>query len=46
MKEQLLNHGFLVRDGLKPGWLRITFGTTAQNIAVQQIMTAFQQAKK
>lgn len=46
LKEQLLNHGFLVRDGLKPGWLRITFGTTAQNIAVQQIMTAFQQAKK
>ncbi|TLF43892.1 histidinol-phosphate transaminase [Lacticaseibacillus zeae] len=42
LKQELLQHGFLVRDGLMPGWLRITFGTAEQNQAVQQVIQAFQ----
>jgi histidinol-phosphate aminotransferase len=42
LKQELLQHGFLVRDGLMPGWLRVTFGTASQNQAVQQVIQAFQ----
>lgn len=42
LKKRLLQQGFLVRDGLKPGWLRVTFGTEAQNTAVQRIIETFQ----
>ncbi|QVI35883.1 histidinol-phosphate transaminase [Lacticaseibacillus chiayiensis] len=42
LKQQLLQHGFLVRDGLMPGWLRITFGTANQNQTVQQVIRTFQ----
>lgn len=42
LKHQLLQHGFLVRDGLMPGWLRVTFGAADQNQAVQQVIHAFQ----
>ncbi|MCI1985471.1 MAG: histidinol-phosphate transaminase [Lactobacillus sp.] len=41
LKDYLLHHGFLVRDGLGPDWLRITFGTDAQNRQIQALMTAF-----
>ena len=42
LKKRLLQQGFLVRDVLKPGWLRVTFGTEVQNTAVQRIIETFQ----
>ncbi|MCH4169711.1 MAG: histidinol-phosphate transaminase [Lactobacillus sp.] len=41
LKEALLQQGYLVRSGLQPDWLRVTFGTTAQNQAVQSIIRDF-----
>lgn len=41
LKEALLQQGYLVRGGLQPDWLRVTFGTTAQNQAVQSIIRDF-----
>ena len=34
-------NGYLVRTGLRPGWLRLTIGTAADNVALRQLMTAF-----
>ncbi|MFL2029718.1 histidinol-phosphate transaminase [Loigolactobacillus zhaoyuanensis] len=39
----LLHHGFIVRTGLRPDWLRITFGTNEQNDKLQQLILAFYQ---
>lgn len=41
LKETLLQNGYLVRSGLQPDWLRVTFGTTAQNEAMQQVIKDF-----
>lgn len=37
----LLHNGFIVRTGLRPDWLRITFGTAEQNEKLQQLILAF-----
>lgn len=36
LSEELLKKGFIIRAGLKPGWLRITIGTAADNLAIQK----------
>lgn len=41
LKETLLQNGYLVRSGLQQDWLRVTFGTTAQNKAIQEIIQTF-----
>lgn len=37
----LLEHGYLLRDGLRPDWLRLTFGSPEQNAAIQKLMLQF-----
>lgn len=41
LAEYLRQNGYLIRTGLRPGWLRLTVGTAADNQAIQQLMTAF-----
>ncbi|PIO82171.1 histidinol-phosphate transaminase [Loigolactobacillus backii] len=41
LKDYLLQHGFLVRGGLRLDWLRVTFGTVAQNKQLQHLISAF-----
>lgn len=41
----LRQHGYLIRTGLRPGWLRLTIGTAADNQAVQALITTFQAAR-
>lgn len=41
LKDYLLKNGYLVRSGLRPDWLRITYGSTEQNAAVQKLITTF-----
>ncbi|MFC6171038.1 histidinol-phosphate transaminase [Loigolactobacillus jiayinensis] len=43
LADDLLHHGFIVRTGLRPDWLRITFGTAEQNAKLQQLILAFYQ---
>lgn len=44
LKDTLLQNGYLVRSGLRPDWLRVTFGTTAQNQAIQAVISQFYQS--
>lgn len=39
--DSLRQHGYLVRTGLRPDWLRITIGTAPDNQAVQQLIAAY-----
>ncbi|GHP15028.1 histidinol-phosphate aminotransferase [Lentilactobacillus fungorum] len=39
--EYLLKNGYLVRNGLRAGWLRITIGKPEDNQAVQDLIAAF-----
>lgn len=41
LSQKLLSHGYLVRTGLGPDWLRITVGQPADNQAVQQLIREF-----
>lgn len=41
LADYLLHHGYLIRTGLRPGWLRLTIGTAADNQALQQLIAAF-----
>lgn len=34
----LLNHGFIVRNGLRSGWLRLTIGEPEDNQRIQQLL--------
>ncbi|MFD0896726.1 histidinol-phosphate transaminase [Loigolactobacillus binensis] len=43
LADYLLQHGFIVRTGLRPDWLRITFGTSEQNTQLQRLILAFYQ---
>lgn len=38
VSKYLLQNGYLVRDGLRPDWLRITIGESADNLAVQNLL--------
>lgn len=38
LKQNLLQNGYLIRDGLQPNWLRITIGTPEQNKTIQEIV--------
>lgn len=38
VSKYLLQNGYLVRDGLRPDWLRITIGESADNLAVQKLL--------
>lgn len=37
----LKQHGFLVRSGLQPDWLRVTLGTKEQNTRVMELIAEF-----
>lgn len=37
----LRQNGYLIRTGLRPGWLRLTIGTSADNCALRELMTRF-----
>lgn len=39
--DELLQNGYLVRNGLKPGWLRVTIGKPADNLAVQALIAGW-----
>lgn len=41
MHDYLMHHGFLVRSGLQPNWLRVTFGSESENAQLQKLMTAY-----
>lgn len=41
LKDYLVKHGYLVRNGLRPDWLRITYGSAEQNKAVQKLIQTF-----
>jgi histidinol-phosphate aminotransferase len=41
LHDYLLRNGYLIRNGLKPGWLRITIGRPEDNSAVQKLMAAY-----
>ncbi|WP_461214463.1 histidinol-phosphate transaminase [Lacticaseibacillus sp. GG6-2] len=41
LHDYLLHHGYLLRDGLRPDWLRMTFGSSKQNAEIQQLIKAF-----
>ncbi|GAX02332.1 histidinol-phosphate transaminase [Secundilactobacillus silagei] len=41
LSQYLLKHGYLVRTGLGPDWLRITIGQPADNQAVQKLIREF-----
>ncbi len=42
----LLKHGYLLRNGLKPGWLRVSIGYPEDNAAVQKLITDFIETNK
>lgn len=37
----LLQHGYALRTGLRSDWLRLTIGTAADNLAIQQLILAY-----
>lgn len=37
----LLKNGYLLRNGLKPGWLRVSIGKPGDNQAVQELIAAY-----
>lgn len=41
LADYLRQHGYLIRAGLRPGWLRVTIGTADDNRQVQQLMREF-----
>lgn len=41
LHDYLLRNGYLVRNGLKPGWLRISIGKPEDNLAVQKLMADY-----
>ena len=41
LHEYLLSNGYLLRDGLRDGWLRVTIGKPEDNQAVQELITKF-----
>lgn len=41
LSQELLRHGYLIRTGLGPDWLRITVGKSADNQAVQKVIRNF-----
>ncbi|WP_407890790.1 histidinol-phosphate transaminase [Lacticaseibacillus sp. N501-2] len=45
LHQYLLQHGYLLRNGLKPDWLRLTFGQPADNAAIQALIRRFYQSK-
>ncbi|GAJ27447.1 biosynthetic aromatic amino acid aminotransferase beta [Liquorilactobacillus sucicola DSM 21376 = JCM 15457] len=40
LAERLLKHGYQVRRGLRPDWLRVTIGEPEDNLEIQKIMIA------
>ena len=46
LHQYLLMHGYLLRKGLRPGWLRLTLGSEADNAAIQDLIKAFYQSAR
>lgn len=45
LHQYLLQHGYLLRNGLKPGWLRLTFGSDSDNATIQALINRFYATK-
>lgn len=45
LHQYLLQHGYLLRNGLKPSWLRLTFGSSEANAEIQALMNRFYATK-
>lgn len=43
LHQYLLQHGYLLRNGLRPDWLRLTFGSADDNAAIQGLIKRFYQ---
>ncbi|GAB7170269.1 hypothetical protein TUA1478L_22650 [Lactiplantibacillus plantarum] len=41
LADYLVHHGYLIRTGLRPGWLRLTVGTANDNQQLQQLIREF-----
>jgi len=41
LAEYLRQNGYLLRTGLRPGWLRLTIGTAEDNAELRRLMTEF-----
>ncbi|MDV9114309.1 histidinol-phosphate transaminase [Lactiplantibacillus plantarum] len=41
LADYLVHHGYLIRTGLRPGWLRLTVGTASDNQQLQQLIREF-----
>lgn len=41
LADYLLHQGYRLRTGLRPGWLRMTFGTAADGLALRKLIAAY-----
>ncbi|MQS89038.1 histidinol-phosphate transaminase [Companilactobacillus mishanensis] len=45
LADYLLHNGYLIRTGLRPGWLRISVGKAEDNIAIQNLIDEYEKVK-